>query len=191
MKYPERFPKVLTISTLIVASVMLIVGVLSYAAFGSKVETVLLLNLPRDKGTSTVQSLYAIAIALTFPMMSFPAMRIFETYIVPLSGRGDWKQKWKKNILRSLVVVMIALLSYYASDNLDLFVSLTGSVTCIPLSFIFPSLFHYKIVAESTKAKIGDVLLGVFGLVSMVLVTYVNIYSWITKGSEVPGDRCG
>lgn len=191
MAEPKKFSRALSVSIFMITVTLLTVGILSYLAFGAEVQTVLLLNLPKNNAmVRSVQGLYAIAILLTFPLMAFPALRIIETYFVPLSGRNDWRQKWKKNSLRTILVILMAFISYLGSSDLDKFVSLIGALSCVPLSFIFPAFLHYKSLANDNVSKIKDIALAVFGIVCMIITTVITVQSWIVEGEEQSSPKC-
>ncbi|KAJ3395629.1 neutral amino acid transporter, partial [Chytridiales sp. JEL 0842] len=85
MKNPEKFGEVLTYCVLSIGTIFVVIGSMGYLTFGSKVETVVFLNLP--KGSPVVESLqfvYAIAIMLSFPLCVYPSIRISETALFGL-----------------------------------------------------------------------------------------------------------
>ena len=128
MREPLKFPRVLTGVMVFITVLFTSIGVLSYAAFGSKVETVIILNLPNDSQTvQAVQLLYALAIVLSIPLQLFPAIRIMEQGLFEKSGKdNDWV-KWQKNLFRTVTVFACALIAWSSEDDLDKFVSLIGS----------------------------------------------------------------
>ncbi|KAG0047898.1 neutral amino acid transporter [Gryganskiella cystojenkinii] len=193
MAEPEKFPQVLAITMTIVALIFGSVGALCYSAFGSKIQTIVLLNLPvRDGMTITVELLYSLAIILSVPLMLSPASRIIEHGIFgEKSGGSNLRIKMLKNALRTALICICALISFgIGGANLDKFVSFVGSVACMPLCFIFPAMFHYKI-AETKKAKIYDIILGVFGVIVMVFTLYITIKSWVVPAApEATVNRC-
>ncbi len=68
----------------------------------------------------------------------------------------------------------LALLVY---DKLDKFLSITGALTCTPIAFTLPALFHYKACAETTAQKIIDMTI----VVGMSLVSaYCTIVAILT-----------
>ncbi|KAF9111547.1 neutral amino acid transporter [Mortierella sp. AM989] len=179
MKEPEKFPKVLTGVMIGITVLFTSLGALSYAAFGSKTETVVLLNLPQKSHmVQTVQALYSIAIMLSIPLQLFPAIRIMETGIFTRSGKYNMLVKWQKNFFRVLALFACAAIAIWAGENLDKFVSIVGSVACIPLAYIFPAMFHYK-THPNRRTRIFDVILFVFGCVTMIYTTGNTLYEWI------------
>lgn len=139
MKQPSKFSAVLAGVMIVITAVFVLMGTLSYAAFGSSTKTVVLLNLPQDdKFVNAVQLLYSLAIVLSTPLQLFPAIRIAENELFTRSGKHNPNIKWKKNVFRFFLVIISALLAWGGAADLDKFVSLSGSFLCIPLVYIYP-----------------------------------------------------
>ena len=189
MKQPEKFGRVLTLTIIACGIIFISAGAFSYLAFGSKVETVILLNLPNNSWTTTVQFIYSLAILFSVPLQLFPAIRILEAGLFTRSGKGNSIVKWQKNAFRFSLTILVVGVAIFGSNNLDLFVSLIGSFACVPLSFIYPSILHYKGIASSSWVRIKDISLAVFGILTMIYVTVITLRSWAT-GSEPTLDRC-
>jgi proton-coupled amino acid transporter len=140
MQYPKKFPSVLAFVMVIITVVFTSMGALSYAAYGSKTKTVVILNMPQDsKFVNAVQFIYSLAILLSTPLQFFPAIEITSKAIFSRkSGKGNPWVKWKKNIYRFFMVVFCAGIAWIGADDLDKFVALVGSFACIPLVYIYP-----------------------------------------------------
>ncbi|KAI8059979.1 transmembrane amino acid transporter protein-domain-containing protein [Gilbertella persicaria] len=66
MKQPERFPFVATVGMVIVCTIYIIIGSISYMAYGSHIQAAVVYNFPQNNPlTVAVQLLYSIAIVLT------------------------------------------------------------------------------------------------------------------------------
>ncbi|ORX47218.1 hypothetical protein DM01DRAFT_1396471 [Hesseltinella vesiculosa] len=182
MKEPNKFPRVMATGMAICTFIFTLIGTLGYLAYGKDTHASVVANLPAFDGLAeAVQFCYALAIILSCPIVLYPAVVIVENIIFREHHRGKthWKYKWMKNGVRTMIPVVCAMVSYLiGSEGLNKFVALVGSLCCMPLSFIFPGLFHYKI-AKSTKAKIIDIIIIVWGLVVMVFTLYINIRSWL------------
>ncbi|KAI7890514.1 transmembrane amino acid transporter protein-domain-containing protein [Mucor mucedo] len=191
MKEPKKFPKVLSWTMLFITTLFVSLGLLSYLAFGDKVQTVVLLNLPATSLVNTIQGLYALAICLSIPLQLFPAIRIVETGIFSKSGKHNPIVKWQKNMFRLAAVLLCAAVAIVGSADLDKFVSLIGSLFCVPLCFLFPPLFHLKGVAQTWKQKSIDISIITFGVICMVYTTYITIGLWTSEGEPAaPISRC-
>lgn len=145
MKNQKNFPPVLAGVMVIITVVFISMGALSYAAYGSKTETVVILNLPQDsKMVNGVQFLYSLAILLSTPLQIFPAIRITENELFTRSGKYNPYIKWQKNLFRFFVVMLCAGIAWFGANDLDKFVALVGSFACVPLVYIYPvSLFVF------------------------------------------------
>ncbi|KAI8368846.1 transmembrane amino acid transporter protein-domain-containing protein [Choanephora cucurbitarum] len=183
MERPERFPFVVCVGVSVVCVIYIIIGAVAYLAYGSHIQAAVVYNFPQDHGlTISVQLLYSIAIVLTAPLQLFPATKILEGALFQkcLSGSESNRIKWIKNVFRLCLLSFCALIAFVVGgDNLDIFVSLVGSLACVPLCFIFPGMLHYR-VANNRLEKIGDLGLCVFGVVILILTLYVTISSFIT-----------
>lgn len=213
MKQPEKFPKVMFLVMIIITVLFTVMGAISYAAYGSETQTVVLLNLPQDnRMVNVVQLLYSIAILLSTPLQIFPAIRIVETELFTRSGKYNPWIKWQKNIFRFFVVMLCALIAWGGADNLDKFVALVGNFACIPLVYIYPvsclnpssneilililclqPLLHFKAVARNKFWRYSDIGLCVFGFIAMAYTTSLTVMSWANSEPKAPGycDRRG
>lgn len=179
MKHPQQFPPVLAGVMAIVVVVTVSMGALSYAAFGSHTQTVVLLNLPAgSKMSSAVQFLYSIAILLSTPLQIFPAIRITENSVFSKSGKFNAALKWQKNTFRFCMTTFIAVIAWGGADDLDKFVSLVGSFACIPLVFIYPPLLHSRAIARGRLAHMANASLIVLGLIVMIYTTGLTMSRW-------------
>lgn len=142
MKHPQQFPGVLALIMIIITSIFLSAGALSYAAYGSSTRTVVLLNMPQDdKFVNAVQLLYSMAILLSTPLQLFPAIRIMENELFSRSGKYNPRIKWQKNCFRFFLVMLCAFLAWGGAKDLDKFVSIVGSFACVPLIYVYPVSF--------------------------------------------------
>ena len=113
MKHPAKFPRVLLLVMVVITVVFITMGAMSYAAYGSKTETVVLLNLPQgNRLVNGVQLLYSVAILLSTPLQIFPAIRIVETELFTRSGKYNPYIKWQKNVFRFFVVMLCAAIAW-------------------------------------------------------------------------------
>ncbi|KAJ2749641.1 hypothetical protein GGI19_005553 [Coemansia pectinata] len=190
MGQPAKFPAVLSLVMAICATIAVSIGALSYAAFGERTEAIVLLNMPSNTApTLAVQLLYSSAILFTIPLMMFPVIRIFEQALFPRrSGKLNTGVKLQKNLFRALLVVVVIGISVANVERVDKLVSVIGGFACVPLSFIFPPLFHLKAVAESRWERTRDAALAGLGMVICLYVTYGAVSRW--GAGEPPYDFC-
>lgn len=151
MKNPEKFPKILGIVMIVVTVVMVSMGALSYAAYGSATKTVIILNMPQDnKMVNGVQFIYSLAILLSTPLQIYPAIEITSQQLFSRTGKYNPWIKWKKNIFRFFMVMLCAVIAWAGAKDLDKFVALVGSFACVPLVYIYPVSFVHGAPLFST-----------------------------------------
>jgi len=184
MKDPGKFPKVLASVMMIVSVVMISIGALSYAAYGSHTKTVVLSNMRQDnKLVNGVQFIYSVAILLSTPLQIYPAIEITSQQLFSRTGKYNPWIKWKKNVFRFFMVMLCAMIAWLGANDLDKFVSIVGSFACIPLVYIYPPLMHYRAVATRPWQRVTDILLVILGFVAMAYTTGITAISW-ASGSE-------
>lgn len=203
MQHPEKFPLVLAMVIITSTVLFITIGSVGYLAYGSRIKTVILLNLPQANiFVNLIQLFYSLAIMLSTPLQLFPAIKIIENKVFPKfikiyvkkdddttdvemrpnSGKLNWKVKWLKNFVRSLIVGAVILIAYFGADQLDKFVALVGSFACIPLVYMYPPMLHLRScsIPNHKGAKINwsaglDYVLIVFGAISMIYTSYQSI----------------
>ncbi|KAI7949900.1 hypothetical protein MJO28_008721 [Puccinia striiformis f. sp. tritici] len=185
MKEPEKFPKVLAGVMLGLTVLFASAGAWGYAAFGTEVQSVVLLNLPQDnRFVNAVQFLYSMAIMLSTPLQLFPAVRIMENGIFQSSGKYSNQIKWKKNLFRTITVFGCAFIAWLGAADLDKFVSLIGSMACVPLCFCYPAMLHYRAIAKTNRQKFYDICLFLFGCFAAVYTTYQTMVMIIDSSND-------
>ncbi|KAJ2917436.1 hypothetical protein MD484_g2996, partial [Candolleomyces efflorescens] len=191
MREPHKFPKALSGVMAFLVVLFGGAGALAYLAFGSEIQTVVLVNLDsKSKMVQSVQFLYALAILLSVPLQLFPAVRILENGIFAGSGKGDPRVKWQKNFFRFAMVGVCTVISWAGAADLDKFVAFVGSFACVPLCYVYPAMLHYKAVAQTRRQRIADLVMIVFGLVAAAYTTTQTIKLMMTPNAE-PGSPYG
>lgn len=185
MKEPERFPPALAGVMVGVMALFATSGALSYMAFGSKVQTVVISNLPQSsKFVQALQFLYSLAILLSTPLQLFPAVSILERGVfASKSGKYNDRIKLGKNAFRASIVIVSTFAAWLGSNSLDVFVSFIGSVACVPLCFIYPPLLHLRACATKRRTIILDYVLLAFGIVCVIFAGSQTIRELIVGGS--------
>ncbi|KAL6863185.1 hypothetical protein ACO1O0_003429 [Amphichorda felina] len=182
MKKPHHFGRLLYFVMFLITIIFTSVGALCYATFGEETKIQVISNFPQDSAlVNAVQFLYSMAVLAGEPVQLFPAVRILETSLFEerMSGAKSFAIKWKKNGLRTLVMILCIGISMVGATDLDKFVSLIGSFACVPLVYIYPALLHYKGAAQGCLVKAMDIALMVLGLVAMVYTTLMAVLQWI------------
>eukprot|EP00164_Ancoracysta_twista_P011047 GFYU01016879.1.p1 GENE.GFYU01016879.1~~GFYU01016879.1.p1 ORF type:complete len:611 (+),score=113.17 GFYU01016879.1:98-1930(+) len=188
MEDKRQLPSILSWSMLGITALLTSFAALGYCAFGDSIESPVTLNLRTDYTiVYFVQVLYCMAVIFTYPLMKFPAFRILETEFPALVFHSKLPvRRWKKNIFRATVCMLCATVSILGLDQLDNFVSIIGSLCCVPLAFVYPALFHLKAhPTQSTAQRLGNYGLIAFGGVAMVFSAVMAVYSWVNAEPEI------
>ena len=180
MAEPEKFPMVLSVSMTVITSIFVAIGAIGYTAFGDKVKTIVILNLPQDNiAVQSILLLYSVAVFLSAPLQLFPAIKIGESVLFRHPGKGKHPRgsggntssegklyhhsgkynpqvKWLKNLFRALAVVLISSIAYLNADNIDKFVSFNGCFACIPLVYIYPPMIHLRSMKKKEHYTVAD-----------------------------------
>lgn len=172
MQEPHKFPMALTGVIAFLTFLFGGAGMLAYSAFGSEVQTVILVNLDtKNRMVQSVQFIYALAILLSVPLQFFPAVRILENGLFTRSGKADYRVKWQKNGFRTIMVMACTIISWLGAADLDKFVALVGCFACVPLCYCYPAMLHYKAISRTRKQKLADIVLIILGFMAAAYTT--------------------
>ena len=101
---------------------------------------------PKNWGTWIIKLLFASNLVFSYPLVIHPANIVIESYLF-----GTWpktrKRQMSKNVSRTIIVVVSCVVALLVYDKLDKLLSVTGALTCTPIAFTFPALFHWKACA--------------------------------------------
>ncbi len=73
-------------------------------------------------------------------------------------------------------------------SSLDKVVSIVGCLCCIPLSFVYPALFHAQLT-QSKIVKFKDWVLVIMGILATIYTSAIVIQQW-SVGPTIPKNRC-
>lgn len=104
------------------------------------------------------------------------------------TGKRSFTVKWQKNLYRTALTALLGLVAWAGSSSLDKVVSLVGCFACIPLSFIYPAIFHSHIT-NNKWVKLKDWAIVVFGTLAMFYTTYITVLQWAQDHAS-PTNRC-
>eukprot|EP00658_Telonema_sp_P-2_P022193 TRINITY_DN18863_c0_g1_i4.p1 TRINITY_DN18863_c0_g1~~TRINITY_DN18863_c0_g1_i4.p1 ORF type:complete len:393 (+),score=97.87 TRINITY_DN18863_c0_g1_i4:133-1311(+) len=196
MAQPHKMHTVMRSCMLIIVVFICTVGTIGYMAFGDGVQDIVLKNL---SGLCTSQLcsdlvkllvvLYCVSVLFTFPLMMVPVVKILENKIFSHAENDKDNLFWRKNLFRTGLVGLCLVVAIAANKSLEHFVSIIGSLACIPLAFVLPAWFHMEVVAvhmETRAARIGDLTIIVFGLVAMAVSFVASVASWAESPILLP-----
>ena len=106
-------------------------------------------ELPQDVIVFVTMLFYCVNLFITYPLQIHPANMVIEGIL--FSGwPKSTKRTWLKNLYRSLMVLFTIVVSLTLRDTLDKLMSVVGSLTCAPMAFILPAVFHYELLAKTS-----------------------------------------
>jgi len=162
-----EFPKLMTVVIGGIATLYCIFGVMMCASWGSSLREVQIITdklqghaIAPDWIGYAIIVFFCVNLLFTFPLVIYPSVIIFDNYLFAGMGKTKTRQLLK-NINRAVVVLLCIALTLLLGQKLDKFLSILGALTCTPIAFIFPALFHYKAAAETTRQKVTDILIVV------------------------------
>lgn len=181
----EYFKPLLTYAIFAILAFLICFAVVGYMAFGDVVLGPILKNLPQDDVmTKIILCIYAFAILFSYPLIIFPAVEILQRIFFDPSHPVTRKRTWQKNFFRFLIVCLTAVIAIAGGDDFSKFVSLVGAFCGSPLAFIYPPLFHYKIVAKTNFQKFIDISIAVIGVLTMFFSSGYAIWAWVKESTE-------
>jgi proton-coupled amino acid transporter len=81
-------------------------------------------------------------------LVIYPANIIVESYLYA-GWEKTKKRQMCKNFTRGLLIAFTIVLALIVYNKLESFLSIIGSLTCTPIAFILPAMFHYKACATT------------------------------------------
>uniref|UniRef100_A0A672FYE0 Solute carrier family 36 member 1 n=1 Tax=Salarias fasciatus TaxID=181472 RepID=A0A672FYE0_SALFA len=183
MQRPHTFTLVLYLGMGIVTFLYISLGTIGYMCFGDDIGGSITLNLPNCWTYQTVKLLYCFGIFITFALQFYvPA----EILIPPAVARVP--PRWETAVdlsLRTVLVIFTCALAILIPE-LDLVISLVGSVSSSFLALIFPPLlqiltFHTEDLSPLVTVK--NAVISVVGLVGFLAGTYIAIEQIIARNA--------
>lgn len=168
----DSFIPLLTATLWGVMFLFILFGGVNYLAYGEDTKPTVTLNLPSDSIVGkAVPFAFALASLLNIPLFLFPASITLESKLVrqqlPIRRR-----KWRKNWLRSGLVIVCTLVSIVGAEKMEAMIALIGSVCCVPLAFIYPAMSHFVLCAPGPLCKGVDVGIAVLGFALLIGTTW-------------------
>jgi solute carrier family 36 (proton-coupled amino acid transporter) len=190
------FPSVYRKTILSVVVFYVFFSSICWMSLGDNVQTILTTSLPVGNATTSVQLAYSIAVIFTFPLQNFPALEItcksIANAMESVNGCGGCPRRVfaMRNVISSVIVVLLATLAMMTMNSLDKVVSIMGGVLGCPIAFVFPPIIHYQLAKDSARLTPTRMFFNCFvsflGVVATVLATTTTIMRW-----EVGIDRKG
>ncbi|XP_061832502.1 proton-coupled amino acid transporter 1 isoform X2 [Nerophis lumbriciformis] len=183
MHRPQSFPLVLYLGMGIVTFLYISLGTVGYLCFGADIGGSITLNLPNCWTYQGVKLLYCFGIFITFALQFYvPA----EILIPPLVARVS--ERWETPVdlmLRTVLVLFTCALAILVPE-LDLVISLVGSVSSSFLALIFPPILQILTLhgeGPSPAATAKNLVISLLGLVGFMTGTYVAVEQIVARNA--------
>lgn len=121
--------------------------------------------------------MFSLNLVFSYPLVLYPAHVLLENYLYAGWPKSR-KRQCSKNLNRTLLVAFTVAVTLLLDDKLGAFLSINGAVTCTPITFGIPALFHYKKVAETTCQKVVDLSVVAISVFIFVFCTYEGVTNW-------------
>ena len=126
--------------------------------------------MPQDNIVTWVTAVaYSLVVIFTFPLQIQPANNVLESYLFK-----DWpkspKRQWGKNLSRMLVVFVCCVITVAMYDSISQLLEIASALSCVPMAFLLPAMFHLKECADTPFAKALDII-------AMIVSVGIAIYA--------------
>ncbi|XP_046874617.1 proton-coupled amino acid transporter 1 [Hypomesus transpacificus] len=184
MQNSQSFNKVLYIGMAMVTTFYISLGTVGFICFGEEIGGSITLNLPNCWMYQIVKLLYCFGIFITFALQFYVPAEI----LIPLAV-ARFTERWNLSVdlfIRTALVIFTCLLAILIPE-LDLVISLVGSVSSSFLALIFPPIlqvltFHNEGLSPWSKLK--NLIISMLGLVGFVTGTYISVEQIIQRSRK-------
>ncbi len=146
-------------------------GLVGYLAFGRDEHMVKgggMVTLALDQGKVPVQFtefLFMLSLIPSFALMIYVPVKIWEKALFGTWGRSSLRT-WLKNLGRALAVCFIGYLAISTGKTFDKVMAIFGSLFGGPTTYLWPAIFHLRLISKTAKEKMWNYVLIIFGLLA-------------------------
>ncbi|KZC12087.1 PREDICTED: proton-coupled amino acid transporter 1 isoform X2 [Dufourea novaeangliae] len=190
MKKPNNFNKplgVLNVGMVIVGTMFVAMGFISYLKYGDAVAGSVTLNLEtKEVLPQCIKIAISLSILFTYALQFYVPVAIMWPQMVNQFGPFKWPIV-AETVFRSALCFLTFILAE-AIPQLGLFISLVGAVSSTALALIFPPIIEMVVCWQNASLGIftiaKDVMIVVIGLLGFVTGTYESLTSIIQAFSK-------
>jgi len=159
-------------------------GMSCWVSFGNDVNIVLKTSLPSGLFATSVQLAYSLAVILTFPLQSYPALEIAAKSIsYALIHEHGWRKDscfTRRSVISSFLVIALAIVAVTAMNSLDRVIALMGSLLGCPVAFVIPPLIHTQLCQEglSEWRRRCNTAAAIAGVIAMTVTSIATTAKW-------------
>jgi proton-coupled amino acid transporter len=127
-----------------VSFIYIIFASLGVLAMGSSVDEIVLFSLPNGRAdVKFFQILYAVALALTYPLQILPAFNIMENSEIIKKFIQPQQDNWKMRrfLFRTCVTIVNCFIAF-GVPRFAVFLNIIGGICGTSLQFIFPVIIY-------------------------------------------------
>jgi hypothetical protein len=164
----------------------IVIGVLSYLAYGKNIQSMILYNLPDNYLGLSVKISYMISVAGAYVLALMPVFSVIENY--NCFKNCHWCKNESKPYFARLVTVLLIWACGLPVPNIGTMISFGGSISGTIITIIIP-VFLYNEAFKNSPKKAGKrrfnqaylifgVILGCFGLILStlkVVLTFIGV----------------
>ncbi|XP_068154918.1 proton-coupled amino acid transporter-like protein CG1139 isoform X2 [Drosophila tropicalis] len=183
MKDPEQFSKrfgVLNVTMFLITALFIFTGFVSYTRWGEEVEGSITLNLVvEDVFSQVVKIVAAMGVFFGYPIQFFVMMKILWP---PLKRSNGCAQKYPitMQVCLRFIMVMMTFSVALVVPQLNLFISLIGSLCSTCLAFVIPVLIDFVTRAQVPKGLghwiyLKNIVILAVAVLGIVAGTYQSI----------------
>lgn len=176
----KGFFRLLTLVSGTVMLVYIVFGIVFYLAFGEDTKSMATLNIPEGSMWGKLLPGCIILVGLvSVPIDGLVLAQMYEP-LIPWSS-GPRVRKWQKNVVRTLLLLAVAVLTWVGGDQLQNLLALVGGFSCSFLSLIMPAILHKSICRPGPMGRFMDVFAILLGLFILVTSTSWTLLNWGKK----------
>ena len=168
-------------------TVYVIFSFICFYAWGSNLtEAVVTQMLPADNVYVEIMSvLFSINLLFSYPLTIFVTNQTLAAFIFGTSEderlgyhhESTW-HFWKLNILRSGVLLAGIIVTICVAGVLDRMISIMGVLLGMSNVLFMPALCHYRLLAETQRAKTIDIVIMSLAVVMFFFGPFTIIRQW-------------
>ena len=178
-----QFKKLYYFTTLLLAVVFVLFGLINFLKFGDKCHSIIFLNYLRNPFLLLIEISYVVSIFVSIGINLFPLTNIiYETkFIMYLEDHSRLGRFWVRYVVRALMTLVCYAYCFIGVTFAD-FLMLTGGCIFVFLGLVLPSAMYWKV--QDKKVHFWVVALGVVGIAVWLGSSYVGIKGYLTGAVE-------
>eukprot|EP00283_Hemiselmis_rufescens_P007796 CAMPEP_0173431342 /NCGR_PEP_ID=MMETSP1357-20121228/9508_1 /TAXON_ID=77926 /ORGANISM="Hemiselmis rufescens, Strain PCC563" /LENGTH=416 /DNA_ID=CAMNT_0014395805 /DNA_START=215 /DNA_END=1465 /DNA_ORIENTATION=- len=175
MQHPEQWPLAVCVSFFLCAIFNSIFGVVGCHAWGTSVESIVILNLPVGPMSHLVKLCLSADLFFTYPIVIFPSVELLENNALVqllMPPQGTREEYWAKNVLRAILVCLTALIAI-SVPHFGLLTDLFGGLGQTVLAFLVPPWMSMVLNKNLMQPNMWAIV--AFGALSCVVTTSMSL----------------